>query len=106
MELALLFVHNGVKGMTTPIVTACSLTPSLPWCHLKTTHESAFVFSFFALACQRIFFKHIALKVDFFLNGLEILQAGAVKGLNCAITATTALRTANVFYRFLLVVFL
>ena len=41
------------------------LTPSLPWCHLKTTNKNAkfktlqplnFVF-FFALACERIFIK-------------------------------------------------
>ena len=36
------------------------LTPSLPWCHLKTTNESAkfeTLQPFFVLACETIFIK-------------------------------------------------
>ena len=55
-------VHNKVKILRQKIHDL-PLTPSLPWCHLKTTIKvrnlkalSLFVF-FFTLACERIFIK-------------------------------------------------
>ena len=61
---------------------AMPLTPSLPWCHLKTTHKSEkfeticlFVF-FFALGCERIFIKTHSIDIDV-IGPENILFAGA-----------------------------
>ena len=88
-----------------------NLTPSLPWCHLKTTNNSVkfqtlkpFSFLFFAPACERINMKTQNIESRCYRTGKytvcrrvhasfspEILQAGAVKGL---ITKGTALACA------------
>ena len=64
------------------IAVAVILTPSLPWCHLKTTHKNAkfetlqlFSFSFLHWYVKGFSSKRIALKTD--VTGLEtILFAG------------------------------
>ena len=62
------------------------LTPSLPWCHLKTTNNRAKIETlsvfFFAPACETIFIKTHSTKSRCVI-GLNIycLQAAAVEGL-------------------------
>ena len=98
--------RNGWLGVEHQVTYICcelppSLTPSLPWCHLKTTNKEAkfemlSLFAiFFALACERIFIEThstenrfvIRLETILFLRRVnasfspEILQAGAVNGL-------------------------
>ena len=84
-------------------VNVTDLTPSLPWCHFKTTNKSTkfetlncFCLKFFlALACGKIFIKTRSIQSRCYRTGKytvyrrdrasfspEILQAGAEKGLN------------------------
>ena len=99
-------IHTGETAQ----ITDHTLTPSLPWCHFKTTNKCAkfetfklFCLSFFffflggggggALACERIFFKTHSTESRCYRTGnytvyrhvpasfsLESVQAGAVKG--------------------------
>ena len=99
------------RGCIIRILQSVILTPSLPWCYLKTTHKSAkfetfkpppplfffFFFFFFALAPGRSFITTHCIESRYVTGpeneytacrrvpaafSLEILQAGAVKGLN------------------------
>ena len=87
--------------------------PSLTWCHLKRTHNSAkfetlklffflFLNLFFSLAYERIFIKMRSLENRCYRTrkytlwrhthasfSLEILQARSVKGLTCRYTSLT-----------------
>ena len=75
-------------------------TPSLPWCHLKTTNNSAKFHTLFfrfsaSAACERIITKTQNIKSRCYGAGKytvqerpcifqpgHVIQAGAVKGLN------------------------
>ena len=98
-------IHNSPCGQFKPVLSAwVELTLSLPRCYLKMTNKSVrcqilkpFFLSFFASAIERIFIKMHTVETQLLLYrmgkyavcrhvhalfNLEILQAGAVRGLN------------------------
>ena len=64
------------------------LTPSLPWCHLKTTNKSRKFevlkpfCMFFALACERILIKTHTIEIRFVIGAGNALFSGAY--LHCS----------------------
>ena len=74
----------GVTGTFSPlkiVAPLSKLTPSLPWCHLKTVQVGNFkslsLLVFFALTCERIFIKTQATEIRFVIRPGNILSSGA-----------------------------
>ena len=74
------------------------LTPSLPWCHLKTTSKStkfqnpAFLAFFFATACERVLIKTHSIESRYVIGPENILSAGVCVHLSAHFTCWSSER--------------